>query len=160
MEERPYQAFVETPVGMLHLMSVEEGLLFIKFVDPQYARFRETRESATIWTARDELREYFAGERHEFNVRLAPRGTVFQRRVWDAVRAIPFGETRSYAQIASTIGAPRAVRAVGAANALNRWPIIIPCHRVVGSDGRLTGYAGGLERKEWLLRHEGALALA
>jgi O-6-methylguanine DNA methyltransferase len=127
-------------------------------VGASFAEFRDRRENATLWTARDELTAYFAGDLPAFKVRLSPCGTAFQKQVWDAVRAIPFGETRSYSEIAHSIGAPRAVRAVGGANANNHWPIIIPCHRVVGSGGNLTGYAGGLKRKEWLLRHEGALA--
>jgi methylated-DNA-[protein]-cysteine S-methyltransferase len=101
--------------------------------------------------AADQLRAYFAGELREFDLPLAPRGTAFQRRVWDAVSAIPFGATASYAEIAAVIGTPSACRAVGAANGRNPLPVIVPCHRVVGSTGALTGYGGGLERKRALL---------
>jgi methylated-DNA-[protein]-cysteine S-methyltransferase len=101
-----------------------------------------------------QLAEYFAGTRRTFEVRLAPQGTPFQRRVWEAVAAIPYGKTRSYGAIAAEIGAPSAVRAVGAANGQNPWPIVVPCHRVIGSDGSLTGYGGGLPIKRALLDFE------
>jgi len=103
-----------------------------------------------------ELEEYFAGTRRAFEVALeTSRGTEFQRAVWTALRAIPYGETVSYADVATSVGRPRAVRAVGAAVGMNPWGIIVPCHRVVGSAGALTGFAGGLARKRWLLEHEG-----
>jgi methylated-DNA-[protein]-cysteine S-methyltransferase len=101
-----------------------------------------------------QLRAFFAGELTTFDLPLAPAGTPFQRAVWDALRAIPFGETRSYRDVAVGLGAPSAVRAVGAANGKNPLAIVVPCHRVVGSSGALTGYAGGLARKRWLLAHE------
>jgi methylated-DNA-[protein]-cysteine S-methyltransferase len=101
--------------------------------------------------AAGQLRAYFARELREFDLPLAPSGTGFQRRVWDAVSAVPFGATASYAEIAAAIGTPSACRAVGAANGRNPLPVIVPCHRVVGSTGALTGYGGGLERKRALL---------
>lgn len=101
-----------------------------------------------------QLREYFAGERDTFDLPLAPEGTEFQQEVWRAVAAIPYGETRSYGEIARRIGKADAVRAVGAANGQNPLPIVIPCHRVIGSDGRLTGYGGGLPLKKRLLELE------
>ncbi|MCA8974064.1 MAG: methylated-DNA--[protein]-cysteine S-methyltransferase [Planctomycetes bacterium] len=104
--------------------------------------------------ARRQLAEYFAGRRREFELPLAPRGTPFQLEVWAALRTIPFGSTCSYADIAARIGRPNAVRAVGAANGRNPIAIIVPCHRVIGRDGSLTGYAGGLDRKRRLLQHE------
>ncbi len=100
------------------------------------------------------LAAWFAGERTGFDLPLRPRGTPFQRDVWEALREIPYGETRSYGQIAARLRAPSAVRAVGAANGRNPLAIIVPCHRVIGASGALTGYAGGLERKRWLLAHE------
>jgi methylated-DNA-[protein]-cysteine S-methyltransferase len=103
-----------------------------------------------------QLAAYFAGDREEFTLGLVLRGTEFQRTVWNALRAIPFGTTVSYAELARRVGAPEAVRAVGAAVGRNPLSIIVPCHRVVGSNGKLTGYAGGLDRKRWLLTHEGA----
>jgi methylated-DNA-[protein]-cysteine S-methyltransferase len=106
-----------------------------------------------------QLDEYFARRRASFDVPLAAPGTDFQRAVWAALSAIPFGETRSYVDIARAVGRPTASRAVGAANGQNPIAIIVPCHRVIGASGALTGYAGGLERKRWLLAHEGALLL-
>ncbi|MCY1435576.1 Methylated-DNA--protein-cysteine methyltransferase [compost metagenome] len=103
-----------------------------------------------------QLDEYFAGKRQTFDLPLAPRGTQFQREVWQALLEIPFGRTTCYAELAERIGRPKAMRAVGAANGANPIAVIIPCHRVIGRDGSLTGYGGGLERKELLLRLEGA----
>jgi methylated-DNA-[protein]-cysteine S-methyltransferase len=105
-----------------------------------------------------QLQAYFAGERREFDLPLAPYGSDFQRRVWSALLEIPYGETISYLELARRLGDPRAVRAVGSANGRNPISIIIPCHRVIGADGSLVGYGGGLERKRWLLRHEAAYA--
>lgn len=103
-----------------------------------------------------QLDEYFAGERVKFDLMLAPAGTPFQQRVWQALLEIPFGETASYAEVARRIGSPRAVRAVGSANGRNPIAIVIPCHRVIASDGSLGGYGGGLDRKSFLLRLEGS----
>jgi methylated-DNA-[protein]-cysteine S-methyltransferase len=107
--------------------------------------------------AGQQLGEYFAGTRTTFDVPLDAPGTAFQRRVWDALRAIPYGTTLSYGELALRLGDVRATRAVGAANGKNPIPIIVPCHRVVGANGALTGFGGGLDRKRWLLEHEGAL---
>jgi O-6-methylguanine DNA methyltransferase len=104
---------------------------------------------------RRQLEEYFAGERREFDLTLAPEGTPFERSVWEELRRIPFGETRSYGEIARAIGRPNAFRAVGRANGANPIPIVVPCHRVIGSDGSLTGFGGGLEAKSRLLEIEG-----
>jgi len=106
---------------------------------------------------RQQLEEYFARIRTSFDLPLDPVGSEFQRRVWDALRAIPYGTTVSYSDIARRLGDARATRAVGAANGQNPIPIIVPCHRVIGADGDLTGFGGGIERKRWLLEHEGAL---
>ncbi len=107
--------------------------------------------------ARQQLTEYFGRTRTSFDLPLEPLGSTFQRRVWDALRAIPYGTTLSYSELARRLGDTRATRAVGAANAKNPIPIIVPCHRVVGARGDLTGFGGGLDRKRWLLEHEGAL---
>ena len=101
-----------------------------------------------------QLKEYFAGDRKHFNLRLAPEGTEFQQKIWQLVEKVPFGETSSYLDIAKQSGSEKNTRAVGLANGKNPIPIIIPCHRIIGSSGKLTGYAGGLERKRWLLKHE------
>lgn len=103
---------------------------------------------------REQLTEFFAGQRQQFDLPLDPQGTEFQRQVWQALAAIPFGETRSYGQLAEGLGRKGAQRAVGAANGRNPISIVIPCHRVIGSDGSLTGYAGGMGRKQWLLAFE------
>ena len=107
--------------------------------------------------ARRQLTEYFAGVRTAFDLPLDPPGTPFQRQVWDALRTIPYGVTTSYGELARRLGDPRGTRALGAANGKNPIPIIVPCHRVVGARGELTGFGGGLDRKRWLLEHEGAL---
>ncbi len=115
---------------------------------------------AVLARARQQMTEYFARSRTTFDLPLAPLGTAFQQRVWDVLRAIPYGTTTSYGELARRLGDPSATRAVGAANGKNPIPIIVPCHRVVGSRGELTGFGGGLDRKRWLLEHEGvALAL-
>ena len=106
--------------------------------------------------AAGQLSAYFAGERREFDLPLAPRGTPFQREVWAAVAAVPYGETATYAQIAAAVGRPSACRAVGAANGRNPVPVIVPCHRIIGAAGALTGYGGGLDRKRSLLDLEAA----
>ncbi len=114
-----------------------------------------TSGSPLLDRAQTELLEYLAGERREFDLPLAPQGTSFQRRVWGVLETIPWGQTRSYREIASAVGSPKGFRAVGMANHRNPIPIFIPCHRVVGTDGSLTGYAGGLELKRRLLSLEG-----
>lgn len=102
----------------------------------------------------EQLDAYFAGQLQDFDLPLEPSGTAFQKQVWRALRQIPYGQTTSYKAIAEAVGAPRAVRAVGSANGRNPLPVVVPCHRVVGANGKLTGYSGGLGRKEWLLAHE------
>ena len=114
-------------------------------------------DAAPFPLLRRQLAEYFAGERTAFELPLAPAGTPFQRGVWDALLAIPYGETRSYGELAAAVGKPGAARAVGRANHDNPIGVVIPCHRVIGAGGSLTGYAGGVERKRYLLELEGAL---
>jgi len=158
---------IDSPVGALTLTATDEGLTGVYFDQGSHPPpEREVsawvkddgshgRASAVLESAKEQLSSYFSGKRTSFDLPLAPRGTNFQRRVWTELRAIAFGETTSYGDIARKIGAPKAVRAVGAANGRNPIPIIVPCHRVVGSDGSLTGFGGGIERKRWLLDHEG-----
>jgi len=117
---------------------------------------RVTSGDPLLLDAADQLRAYFAGELRRFDLPLSPRGTAFQHRVWDAVAAIPYGATATYSEVAASIGSPRACRAVGAANGRNPLPLIVPCHRVIGSTGGLTGYGGGLEAKRALLDLEAA----
>lgn len=110
-----------------------------------------------LQAAKRQCEEYFAGERREFDLPLEPQGTEFQRAVWRALLDVPYGATASYAEIARAIGKPKACRAVGAANGRNPLAIVVPCHRVIGADGSLTGYGGGLKAKQWLLNHERAV---
>ena len=152
---------VQTPVGALKLVASDKGLAAVLWEndDPKRVRLGELVEDAghpVLVRAESQLTEYFAGSRTEFDVPQDPAGTEFQKSVWGALGAIPFGETRSYAQVASAVGKPAAVRAVGAANGRNPISIITPCHRVIGADGSLTGFAGGLEAKRFLLDHEGS----
>lgn len=145
----------DSVVGPLTLHSNGVALTGLEFADPKYA-LPPSRpgEDAILTAACRELDEYFAGSRREFAVPLAPHGTPFQQRVWQALTTIPYGSTRSYGQQAAAIGAPMAVRAVGLANGKNPISIIIPCHRVIGANGALTGFGGGLGRKRFLLELE------
>ncbi|HEY0505011.1 MAG TPA: methylated-DNA--[protein]-cysteine S-methyltransferase [Lysobacter sp.] len=155
---------VPSPVGPLLLAASDEGLHLIEFQRPRHpmARVAEWRpgENDVIRLVARQLREYFAGQRRDFELPLAPRGTDFQQAVWHTLASIPYGATISYAQLAQRVGRPSAVRAVGAANGRNPLPLVLPCHRVIGSDGSLTGFGGGLPTKEFLLRMEGALPVA
>lgn len=153
-------AVVDTPVGELTLVGGPGGenvLAAIYFPDharrPDAAGFGP-RDDDAFPTARDQLAEYFAGVRTSFDLELAPRGNEFQRKVWQLLTTIPYGQTRSYGQLAAQLGDPGLARAVGAANGRNPLSIVVPCHRVVGHDGSLTGYAGGLARKAFLLQLE------
>jgi methylated-DNA-[protein]-cysteine S-methyltransferase len=151
--------WIESPVGRLRLVGSAAGLAGVLWErqDPSESGFELEREDdgdPILVQAARELREYFAGERREFSVPLDFTGTEFQNKVWRALRSIPFGETRSYGELAAQIGAPKASRAVGAANGRNPIPIILPCHRVIGSSGSLTGFGGGLPMKQQLLAHE------
>lgn len=155
-----------TPLGPMFACATENGLCLLEFVDRRMLETEfqdlQKRLNAVILTGQNqyieqairEIGEYFDGKRITFNVPLITPGTEFQRKVWDELKQIPYGQTCSYREQANTIGNPKAVRAVASANGHNRIAIIIPCHRVIGSNGELTGYAGGLERKRWLLKHE------
>ena len=152
---------VAAPIGRLIVASDGSAVAGVWMANASPGDDRWERQRGTdpvLAEARRELLAYFDGTLREFRVPLAPNGTDFQRRVWTALTRIPYGTTTSYADLARRLGNLTAVRAVGAANGRNPIPIIVPCHRVIGSDGSLTGFGGGLDRKEWLLRHEGALA--
>ena len=149
-----------SPVGRLKLVASEHGLMAILWEndDPKRVRLDETVEYANHTILREtarQLDDYFAGRRRVFDLPLAFNGTDFQKQVWQALLAIPFGETRTYGQLAAQLGNPSASRAVGAANGKNPISIIAPCHRVIGGNGKLTGFAGGLEAKAYLLGLEG-----
>ncbi len=150
---------VQTPIDRLVVASDGSAIVGVWMAnaepdDPRWADLGG--KDALLDESRRQLVAYFAGRLHAFDLPLAPNGTDFQRRVWSVLRGIPFGETVSYAELARRVSNAAAVRAVGAANGRNPIPIIVPCHRVIGSDGSLTGFGGGLHRKQWLLRHEGA----
>jgi methylated-DNA-[protein]-cysteine S-methyltransferase len=144
---------IDSPVGPLTLAGVDERLRHLRMVDQTYEPDRNgwRADSKAFPDAVEQLEEYFAGGRIDFDLRLDLVGTAFQRRVWEALLTIPYGETRSYGEIARQIGAPSASRAVGLANGHNPVSIIVPCHRVIGANGSLTGYGGGLEKKRALL---------
>ncbi|HEY0180888.1 MAG TPA: methylated-DNA--[protein]-cysteine S-methyltransferase [Dokdonella sp.] len=149
--------YLETPIGRLLLAGDEQGLHYVEFDDArQGARIAPhwRRGRATLAAAFEQLEAYFAGERHTFDLPLAAHGTAFRKRVWDELARIPYGETISYGELARRIGAAAASRAVGAANGANPLPIVVPCHRVIGANGTLTGFGGGLPTKQWLLEHE------
>jgi methylated-DNA-[protein]-cysteine S-methyltransferase len=157
---------IDSPTGKLRLIAGERGMIAIQWVridsrqapsgEPVRDKLVEDVRHPLLLEAERQIGEYFAGARREFSVALDMRGTRFQKEVWNALLAIPFGETRSYGQLALELGNPRATRAVGAANGSNPLPIVVPCHRVIGSNGKLTGFGGGLETKAFLLNLETA----
>lgn len=150
-----HYTYCQSPVGRLVLAGRDGALELLLFPSSDQAKAPEWEAAdAPFRQALLQLEEYFKGRRRSFDLPLAPQGTSFQRKVLEALQAIPYGETRSYKDIAAAIGQPKAVRAVGAANAKNPIPIVIPCHRVIGSDGSLTGFGGGLEVKRTLLSLE------
>lgn len=155
-----------TPLGPMFICATDKGVCLLEFVDRRMleTEFKDLQrllkariiagENKHIRQAKKEMAEYFEGKRKTFDVALHTPGTDFQNQAWDALDTIPFGETASYQQQAEKLNKPNAVRAVGTANGCNRISIIVPCHRVIGKDGNLTGYGGGLERKRWLIDHE------
>jgi len=157
-----HQIEIPSPVGRLLLASNGEALCLVEFERPRHPVRRSgdwhEREDDVLRETRRQLDEYFDGKRRGFDLPLAPRGTGFQQQVWLALRDIPYGETISYAQLARRLDMPTATRAVGAANGRNPLPIVVPCHRVIGADGSLTGFGGGLPTKRYLLQLEGAPA--
>lgn len=144
-------ALLDSPLGPLYVESSEKGIRALRFAVQERAAGGGGK---FLNEARRQLEEYWAGKRREFDLPLDLEGTAFQLRVWRALASVPFGETRRYADVARAIGAPRAMRAVGHAVGRNPVWIVIPCHRIIGSDGGLHGYAGGLDRKRRLLEHE------
>ena len=151
---------IDSPIGPLMLAADDAGLRHIEFRDNRHPANRADwhgGDSEILQASEAQLADYFAGTRRDFDLPLAPQGTAFQLQVWHELARIPFGATISYAQLAQRIGKPEAVRAVGAANGRNPLPIVLPCHRVIGADGALVGFGGGLATKQFLLRLEGAL---
>jgi len=151
---------IPSPIGKLKLVASDEGLVAILWENDRPRRVRladlvENPAHPMLLRTEKELNEYFSHKRKAFTVPLDMRGTYFQKQVWEALLGIPFGETRTYGQLANQLGSPKATRAVGAANGRNPIAIIVPCHRVIGFSGRLTGFAGGLDAKDHLLKLEG-----
>jgi methylated-DNA-[protein]-cysteine S-methyltransferase len=149
---KTYQAYYKSPLGLIKIVGTQDSILTLDFVEEMQPGDDDL--SFCVKECVKQVDEYFVGKRKEFFLNLAPQGTEFQRLVWRQLEKIPFGKLVSYGQIAGIIGNPMAFRAVGNANGKNPIAIIIPCHRVIGSDGSLTGYGGGLWRKEWLIAHE------
>jgi len=147
----------ESPLGPLRILASEEGISHVLFSNDE-PEAEVTHTNTIVDRCVEELHQYFAGERTAFTVPLAPTGTPFEEGVWQALTSVPYGETCSYLDIANRIDNPKAIRAVGRANGANPIAIVIPCHRVIGSDGSLTGYGGSLWRKRWLLDHEARIA--
>ncbi len=149
------RAYLKTPIGYLEVTGMEDGIQSLVFLD---FRVRVNRTPAILKEAVTQVAEYFKGSRNTFSIKLNLKGTSFQMKVWEELLKIPYGKTITYQQLARRIGDKKALRAVGGANSTNPVSVVVPCHRVVGSDGKLVGYAGGLWRKKWLLEHEHAFA--
>ncbi|WP_459501181.1 methylated-DNA--[protein]-cysteine S-methyltransferase [Bacillus sp. C1] len=148
-----YRAYYESEIGLLEITANDEGIISVIFVEER----KEENKNQIVEQCIAELDEYFNQQRTEFTVPLSAVGTPFQKKVWDALYTIPYGVSVSYLNIGEKIDNIKAVRAIGGANSRNPISIIVPCHRVIGKNGKLVGYAGGLWRKEWLLKHEGIL---
>ncbi|PHS67007.1 MAG: cysteine methyltransferase [Flavobacterium sp.] len=144
--------YFKSPIGTLEIKGNQDGLSSLHFLDSKEKPPLKTSKHLQETVA--QLQEYFEGTRTEFNLKLNPEGTDFQKRVWKQLQEIPFSKTVSYQTIANRLGDPKVIRAAASANGKNPIAIIIPCHRVIGKDGSLTGFAGGLHRKKWLLEHE------
>lgn len=149
-----FYKIINSPVGVLNLVASDKGLAAILWEEDKRVRLNPVAKDenhAVLIKVEKQLNNYFAGNLKKFSLKLDFIGTEFQKKVWKALLSIPFGETRTYGEIATQIGSPKAVRAVGAASGKNPISIIVPCHRVIGSNGKLTGFAGGLETKAYLL---------
>ena len=148
---------LHTTIGPILIEGDEEGVRRIHIGAPGAGEYDPPSPSSPVWEAAEQLRQYFSGERTAFELRLSPQGTEFQRRVWRELERIPYGKTISYGELARRLGNPNASRAVGSANGANPLPIVVPCHRVIGANGSLTGFTAGVGVKAKLLEHEGFL---
>lgn len=158
MKEQIESIFYSSPLGLIKISATSKGITEIDFINKnKLSTQNQNISNAHLKACINQLDEYFRGERKNFDLKFDLGGTDFQKKVWNQLRKIPFGKTVSYLEVAQKINNPKAVRAVGQAIGKNPVAIIIPCHRVIGSNGKLTGYAGGMWRKEWLLKHEGVL---
>lgn len=151
-------AFYKTPIGWLEIVEEDDSIVKVNFLNNDSISDSK-KPTGILKDSFQQLNEYFEGTRTEFNLPLNPKGTDFQKPVWNELQHISFGQTISYMDMAKKLGDPKVIRAAATANGKNPIAIIIPCHRVIGSDGSLTGYAGGLKRKQWLLEHESAQGL-
>lgn len=149
-----YIDYLESPIGLLEVTVRDNAITSILFIEP--SERKQVVSSQLVRRCKNQLAEYFKGQRTTFDLPLAPEGTLFQKSVWNELSNIPYGTTISYLEIGRRMGNPKAVRAIGGANGKNPITIILPCHRVIGANGKLVGYGGGLWRKEWLLSHEQA----
>lgn len=150
---------LESPVGKLTLTATDNAIVRLAFTGEDAKEKISERSPEILRETVRQLGEYFKGDRKDFNLSLSPEGTEFQLEVWKHLQDIPYGSTTTYSQLSQQMGNPKAIRAIGRANGQNPIPIIIPCHRVIGANDNLVGYAGGIETKRWLLQHEGALLL-
>lgn len=157
-EELTHTVYYNSPIGTILLEAQDEQLTVASFCNDVPIMETGTTSSPILKTTIKQLDEYFAGERKQFDLPLNPAGTAFQQKVWDQLMKIPYAETVTYLHMAKRLGNVKSIRAAASANGKNPIGIIIPCHRVVGADGKLTGYAGGLHRKQWLLEHEAKMA--
>ena len=146
-------SYVESPIGTIEIKADEQSILSVQFKDTNKVE-TSFSENEISKNGKQQLSEYFASERKEFELPLKLSGTDFQNKVWTELQVIPYGKTISYLQLAKNLGDPKCIRAAGTANGKNPFAIVVPCHRVIGSNGDLIGYAGGLWRKQWLLEHE------
>jgi methylated-DNA-[protein]-cysteine S-methyltransferase len=151
-----YKSHYQSPIGLIEITASDSGLLSVFFIDEKEENNHDIIGNDITKLTAEYLAEYFAGNRQSFDIPLAPVGTTFQQLVWKELVKVPFGKTDTYSSIANKLNNPLSVRAVGAANGKNPISIIVPCHRIIGASGHLTGYAGGLWRKEFLLTLEGA----
>jgi methylated-DNA-[protein]-cysteine S-methyltransferase len=151
-----YQAYIDSPVGPIEISGDDDFVHKVHFVDERKADTEHIPQ--VLLDCMQQLKEYFAGTRKEFSFKFSQSGTDFQRRVWTELCHIPYGRTTSYMQLAKKIGDVKSIRAVGTANGRNNLAIVVPCHRVIGSDGALVGYAGGMDRKKWLLDFEAQMS--
>lgn len=145
----------QSPLGVIEITGDEQGIFSVLFADRQQIQFPKKPDTfATLIECQQQLEEYFQGKRFTFTIPFIFKGTPFQQEVWQVLTTVTYGKTASYKDIATLVGNEKAVRAVGTTNSKNLVSIIVPCHRIIGANGKLTGYAGGLWRKEWLLKHE------
>jgi methylated-DNA-[protein]-cysteine S-methyltransferase len=153
-----HTAFYHSQIGWIKITGSEEGIFSLEFIDDE-EDLVQNQPHPSLQECIRQLDEYFRGQRQTFSLKLFPEGTDFQKRVWNELLKVPFGKTAAYSDIAASLGDKNAVRAVGSANGKNPISIIVPCHRIIGRDGNLIGYGGGLWRKEWLLKHEGSIII-